>query len=76
MTISRRAVVYLDQSMIDELETLSAICGLRQKSRLIAHLLNAALDSYRPAILAAQRARLEVVSRGHWVDPARETGKA
>ena len=66
---SQRAVVYLDQSIVDELDTLSAICGLRQKSRLIGHLIDAALDPYRPAILAAQRARLEVVSRGRWADP-------
>ena len=68
---SQRAVVYLDPSMVDELDTLAAICGLRQKGRLIGHLVDAALDPYRPTIIAAQRARVEVEKRGRLVDPAK-----
>lgn len=63
MTLSRRSHIWLEQSLDDELETLLAIVGMKQKSRLIAHLLDAALAPYRPAIIEAQRARQAVERR-------------
>ncbi len=58
MSEGRRAVVYIEPTLDDELDILLGVVGLKQKSRLICHLLDAALRPYRRAILEAQRARV------------------
>jgi hypothetical protein len=70
MTESRRVQLFIPAPLDDELHTLADVVGVRQWSRLVIHLLDRAIEPYRPAILAAQRARQIAESQGVPCGPA------